>query len=91
MIAFSIFGIAVTWLQLLAAVPQIIALLVNTEKLIQILKGKGASPDEASSQAWNIAAKQMAGIFAVMQGIPHPHPMTKVEEQIWFDRATGNA
>lgn len=77
----TILGLSLTWLQLIEAVPSIVAAIRAVASVVQQLE------PSSSTTAPTIMGKAVIGALAKSSGQQNPTPFTTEEQAIW-DRAS---
>lgn len=83
----SLFGLQVTILQIVEAIPSIIAAIQAIAQVYDELSAQAHNPQSAMSQSMTMLGKAVVGAVAEKSGHTHPNPFTPEEQMIW-DRAS---
>ena len=86
----EIFGVTLTTYQLISLTLSIISATINAAKVYQGMTAKGVAPKDALENATTLWGKAIAELASKRAGVPHPHPMTPAEQELWFKRADGS-
>ena len=80
---FSLFGVTITFMQILEALPKIYAVLKAIAGVYHDLTTSGTSKEAATVESMNLAGKAVAKLVydAVGMAVPLPHKLSFEEEQ----------